>query len=1758
MSWSGADAPSWRQPRPPPSTSLNSRPEQTTSVAAPQTINGASASRSRPSESHTSVTGEVPHGMPASHSPTKAGWRFKDRGGHKDSDNWRAHPSPSRLGLASESANSLGDSAGVGVGSPPKARQPRLGPPVGSAAPATPLNPLLIRGETSGPQSGSASEARVRPLAHPSLTPRLGGENWALTPSSSLPSLPGSPRTRSLENSVESLKGPDSTSSSVKGGDGRPNVMLSNGPTPDARPPSRNLEAARAQLQQRTEAASSALGGKDPNAVSAFGYSYLPRQGSSTQSPKGSLLSLANESASNFSFVHPSSSVAPSAQLSLLSPRAPQIATPPLGAARRGSTTSNNSPTSALNGRPSPNSVLHSRHSSGAMPDGTYSPAGTTYSTSSHSNDAQPRRLYRPPHLRNRSSAHSLRPTVAHYDRVRTPSLRGQSRSPEPGLASSRSGSRPPSTIPLSPISNLSESMGGLDVVSRRRMGSIGSFSRLTGADTNSDQRPSDSLTLGDILATRLAQTGFEDSEIAPSHPADLTIVGPAAPNSEHEDEEADDVSLNAEDMMAMSERSITDRYCFSRDPSSSHALPPVDIFEIGDRLGPGMLHDGQRIRIAETSDGFRAQSRDVTGSQLEVVRKLGEGSYATVYLVEEVAPLPLREVENEDAADFSNDKEYSGLSRSIPIKTSAPAQPQDPEDDTYSRTLRASDLVAEGRLRPREHADPLEHPVLGRQFALKCLCKRDLNEESLEIQRLEATIHQSIPPHPHIVTLYRTYETDDWLFLVLEYCPGQDLFYWLEQAHDQDTYNHEGPSSERSADGTYDLRVLTDRLGESSEESSFGHLDGTPPSPSLLASTAGQQLLSRRRLRLVSRMFGQMCDAVQFCHDRGISHRDLKPENFIVEDRRESASQDETQSKDGGFDGRRSLSRSRSTTSLRSSIGSRADADARIIVKLTDFGLAVAQERCVDFDCGSKPYMAYECHNNVADWYDPMQADTWSLGIVLLNLLFHRSPFGEPSPQGDPAFASFCYDPVAFLTQAFEGLTVQVAEYVSDNVLCDVTNPKRDGSPRRRVTPRELGIWALKLPEMLSADKREHGRSPGARTDLTSPLEHSRSPLNSGAASLFGSPWATPSGGPSLSIHESLDANGYGFYPSLFPEYPSNQDSSSFRDQRPQSVRTPSVIGTPESLPSPTFSPPRRTLRLPSVSEGSPLAREAASAADAARPRSPAAIPLKSAETANSGPQSPTQLELQVGSPESPEDSKSAVSKEVQSDELHSEKTDAAQAAHGEGAHDSNVESLRPVTASNPKRRKRGARKGRTAAKLEKQQHLKRSQSAENLASGPAQGEPHPRDALLAELAAASQTLAREMSRNVKKSQTEDASSAPQHMGAGRPSAAARSTLASRAAQHLPPSLTDLAARPNPPMFLDKVVDSPGLDAASVYSSVGSRASTAYTNFSWNDRARPFSTLSTSTRMTDQSDSPAESERHLAKDDDFGSGAQWDSAAARRDRINAERGSNVASTSQRGGHVPFVEDARKSEPSSWRDRNPSTASVDTTSSASSLMSDAPSSIYSTTSAPAAILGSRRSTGSNRPPSRSLLGMTAGLDPIAERKRGEKAAEATAARLQPAMDASYLPAIFGANPKAAKPKERRKESGSNGRQPSSMTSQPYSSPSIDDRSGYAANFAPNVSSRLRPSQDSYTRPPPLRPAPAPVSSHGNANGSDVDRLVNTRGVSSVASTTAVTPMTTSASYSTPSFDAAQSTQSPPQNIVKSGMSRFFSVRNRNG
>jgi len=167
--------------------------------------------------------------------------------------------------------------------------------------------------------------------------------------------------------------------------------------------------------------------------------------------------------------------------------------------------------------------------------------------------------------------------------------------------------------------------------------------------------------------------------------------------------------------------------------------------------------------------------------------------------------------------------------------------------------------------------------------------------------RHLQATIHQSLPTHPNVVTLYRTLETPSYLLLLLEYVPGQDLFYFLEQSCDH--YEPEPPTS----------------------PSTESH---TPPTPSLLSSLNPDQLLSRTRLRLVSSMFSQMCQAVAVCHAVNVFHRDIKPENFIVTDGWVKSP-----------DGRQ---------------------ERKVVVKLTDFGLSTNDVESADMDCGSAPYMSY------------------------------------------------------------------------------------------------------------------------------------------------------------------------------------------------------------------------------------------------------------------------------------------------------------------------------------------------------------------------------------------------------------------------------------------------------------------------------------------------------------------------------------------------------------------------------------------------------------------------------------------------------------------------------------------------------------------------------------------------------------------------------------------------------------------------------
>ncbi|KAM6490398.1 hypothetical protein JOM56_014162 [Amanita muscaria] len=243
---------------------------------------------------------------------------------------------------------------------------------------------------------------------------------------------------------------------------------------------------------------------------------------------------------------------------------------------------------------------------------------------------------------------------------------------------------------------------------------------------------------------------------------------------------------------------------------------------------------------------------------------------------------------------------------------------------------------------KPSHHSEV----VYGREYAIKCLSKANLDEDALAAQMIES--------HPNIVTLHRTLETSSFLLLVLEYVPGKDLFYFLEQARDH--YD----SDPRHSDSR------------------------TPPTPSLLSNSNPSQLLSRTRLRLITSMFSKCVTPLLLA---------MINKSFMV------------------------------TSSLKTHCYRWLDDLARRPSRTTDVELS-------DMDCGSPPYMSYECRNNVTPTYRPRAADVWSLGIVLINMLYHCNPWADTEQGACPSFDLYLHDPVKFFINRFVGMTHSVAEF--------------------------------------------------------------------------------------------------------------------------------------------------------------------------------------------------------------------------------------------------------------------------------------------------------------------------------------------------------------------------------------------------------------------------------------------------------------------------------------------------------------------------------------------------------------------------------------------------------------------------------------------------------------------------------------------------------------------------------------------------------
>ncbi|TKA49979.1 hypothetical protein B0A53_06544 [Rhodotorula sp. CCFEE 5036] len=172
-----------------------------------------------------------------------------------------------------------------------------------------------------------------------------------------------------------------------------------------------------------------------------------------------------------------------------------------------------------------------------------------------------------------------------------------------------------------------------------------------------------------------------------------------------------------------------------------------------------------------------------------------------------------------------------------------------------YGVVYLARDIAAQ----PTPWSTSQAHPQLGNLplYAVKCLNKVGLDGRQRSFQRREIALHGLASAHPNIVTLHHVIEEETCIYVVLQFCEDGDLF---------------GMITERQ-------RYLGDD-------------------------------------EMIRRVFLQIVEAVDFCHQNSIYHRDLKPENILCLD-----------------DGER--------------------------VVLADFGLATHERTSGDFGCGSTFYMS-------------------------------------------------------------------------------------------------------------------------------------------------------------------------------------------------------------------------------------------------------------------------------------------------------------------------------------------------------------------------------------------------------------------------------------------------------------------------------------------------------------------------------------------------------------------------------------------------------------------------------------------------------------------------------------------------------------------------------------------------------------------------------------------------------------------------------
>ena len=120
-------------------------------------------------------------------------------------------------------------------------------------------------------------------------------------------------------------------------------------------------------------------------------------------------------------------------------------------------------------------------------------------------------------------------------------------------------------------------------------------------------------------------------------------------------------------------------------------------------------------------------------------------------------------------------------------------------------------------------------HKQSGKQVAIKIINKNFLEGVDLEQIKSEIDILK-IAKHPNIIKLYDVYENEKYIYIIMEYCLGGDLFSYIEKRNFKLSEEH------------------------------------------------------------AAEIIHKLCTAVYFLHQYGIVHRDLKPENILMMDKTDNA----------------------------------------------------------------------------------------------------------------------------------------------------------------------------------------------------------------------------------------------------------------------------------------------------------------------------------------------------------------------------------------------------------------------------------------------------------------------------------------------------------------------------------------------------------------------------------------------------------------------------------------------------------------------------------------------------------------------------------------------------------------------------------------------------------------------------------------------------------------------------------------------------